>query len=147
MPRKRGAGLVLAVILGESPGRLFGCLPLADTGLRIKPGEMGQGTRHWRGGEHIERLARGAPSVPRDISPREGDWLPTYPTNPTFLWLPSQNGLLAEWPQRHRKTFVVRSTVWPVPVTISTLPSSLSGPFVVGIARSGPSRTSSAGVS
>src|SRR5882757_5885408 len=70
-----------------------------------------------------------------------------YPTNPTFLCVLSQNGLLAEWPQRQRKVRCARSTVWPVPVTISTLPSSLSGPLVVGVTASGPFLASSAGVS
>src|SRR6185436_1115553 len=41
---------------------------------------------------------------------------------PTSLWLPSQNGLFFEWPQRQRKHPFTRATTRPVPAVISRLP-------------------------
>jgi hypothetical protein len=41
---------------------------------------------------------------------------------PTRRWLPSQNGLAAEWPQRQSLVAVTRATARPVPAQISRLP-------------------------
>jgi hypothetical protein len=43
--------------------------------------------------------------------------------------VPSQKGLLAEPPQRHRRAAVTRSTVRPVPAQSSRLPRTRRGPF------------------
>src|SRR5689334_20389864 len=122
MPRKRGFGLAVIWAAVQAKGSVPA---LSRYAVADKDGRDGPGT---------ESL----------ISPLVGEIgsFGAYPTIPTRLWLPSQNGLLAEWPQRQRKTLVVRATVWPVPVTISALPSTLSGPLTVGVTLSGPSRTS-----
>src|SRR5882672_10750126 len=62
---------------------------------------------------------------------------------PNFLCVPSQNGLFDEPPQRHSQVCCVRSTVRPVPLQISRLPLTSSGPFFVGVIESGPSRLAS----
>jgi hypothetical protein len=58
--------------------------------------------------------------------------------NPTLWWLPSQNGLSADAPQRQRADFCVRVTVRPVPEQISTLPCKSNGPLGAGVTFSGP---------
>ena len=62
---------------------------------------------------------------------------------PAFLWLPSQNGLFADAPQRQRYVSVTRVTVRPVPLTISSGPVTLSGPSVAGTTFTAPLRTAS----
>jgi hypothetical protein len=47
--------------------------------------------------------------------------------------VPSQYGLRAEPPQRHRNTSVQRSTVSPVAETISIGPISFTGPFGISV--------------
>src|SRR5215472_2882678 len=67
----------------------------------------------------------------------------TVSEKPTRLWLPSQNGLFAEWPQR-QSVIVVRPpspNAWPIGSRISKSPSTRMEPlfctviFVVGISR------------
>ena len=57
--------------------------------------------------------------------------------------MPSQNGLFAEPPQRHSRAERVRSTVRPVPLQISRLPCTWSGPLRTGVISSGPPRAAS----
>ena len=66
-----------------------------------------------------------------------------YPVKPLLLCVPSQKGLFAEPPQRQSEACCVRSSVRPVPLTISRFPATFSGPFSVGVTESGPSRTGS----
>jgi len=68
-------------------------------------------------------------------------------TKPTLAWLPSQNGLFALWPQRHKRALVTRATTRPVPLVISRLPRICNGPLICRSICSGPSRTVSISVS
>src|SRR5713226_4651597 len=54
---------------------------------------------------------------------------------PTVLWLPSQKGLLAEWPQRQRLILVrpARPNGFPSGSTISKSPSTRRGPLWAGV--------------
>jgi hypothetical protein len=61
--------------------------------------------------------------------------------NPIFAWVPSQKGLLALPPQRHRFADSTRATTRPVPLTTSRLPRTRSGPLVCGSILKAPSRT------
>ena len=67
--------------------------------------------------------------------------------NPTLACVPSQKGLFCEWPQRQSHVFAVFASVVPVPETISSDPSILSGPFFVAVILRGPSRVASASMS
>src|SRR5262245_24202617 len=51
---------------------------------------------------------------------------------PLVLWEPSQNGLLAEWPQRHRPIAVrpAKPNAWPWGSQISKSPSILIEPLL-----------------
>ena len=53
--------------------------------------------------------------------------------NPAFWCEPSQKGLLADSPQRHKATLFPRHATRPLPVTSCTGPSSTSGPCNVGL--------------
>ena len=66
-----------------------------------------------------------------------------YDLKPTRAWLPSQNGLVLLAPQRHSRADSTRATTRPVPLMISMLPRTCSGPSVSGSMASGPSRTGS----
>jgi len=57
--------------------------------------------------------------------------------NPMRLCVPSQNGLLAEWPQRHSHTFSVTKRV-PSAAWNSIVPSTISGPLWIGLIFTGP---------
>src|SRR5882672_1338772 len=57
---------------------------------------------------------------------------------PILACVPSQNGLFDEPPQRHSQACCVRSTVRPVPLQISRLPVTSSGPFLAGVTASVP---------
>jgi hypothetical protein len=59
------------------------------------------------------------------------------------VWVPSQKGLLALPPQRHSRACVRRATTRPVPLVISRLPRTCSGPSSCGSISSGPFRTGS----
>ena len=52
-------------------------------------------------------------------------------TNPIFLWVASQNGLLLEWPQRHSTTAFPGGTTngTPSASTIVIGPVTFNGPF------------------
>src|SRR6185369_8465805 len=63
--------------------------------------------------------------------------------NPIRAWVPSQKGLFALPPQRHRRACCTRATTRPVPLMISKLPRTCSGPSVCGSTLSGPLRTAS----
>src|SRR6187549_1802308 len=63
--------------------------------------------------------------------------------NPIRACVPSQKGLLALPPQRHRRACWTRATTRPVPLVISRLPRTCSGPSVCGSTASGPLRTAS----
>jgi hypothetical protein len=54
---------------------------------------------------------------------------------PIRLWLPSQKGLLAEWPQRHREITVrpPNPNTWPEASQISNSPSIRNGPLLRGV--------------
>ena len=69
--------------------------------------------------------------------------IPSYERKPMRAWVPSQNGLFLLPPQRHSRADSRRATTRPVPLMISMLPRSCSGPSVVRRDRSGPSRTGS----
>ena len=55
----------------------------------------------------------------------------TGSVKPMRLWLPSQNGLFAEWPQRHNEITVLPANpnVAPVGSQISKFPSMRMGPL------------------
>src|SRR5215469_16888354 len=57
----------------------------------------------------------------------------TWSVKPLVLCEPSQNGLLAEWPQRHRLMAVRPASPngWPCGSTISKSPSILMGPLLL----------------
>src|SRR5215469_10085987 len=59
----------------------------------------------------------------------------TSSVNPTTLWVPSQKGLLAEWPQRQSEIFVRPASPkgFPPGSTISKSPSTRSGPLCEGV--------------
>ena len=48
---------------------------------------------------------------------------------PSRLWDPSHIGFFAEWPQRHRKTFVPSFTTVPPLFSTAQTPSTSRGPF------------------
>ena len=54
---------------------------------------------------------------------------------PNDLWVPSQKGLLAEWPQRQSEIFVRPASPkgFPPGSTISKSPSTRSGPLWEGV--------------
>jgi hypothetical protein len=62
-----------------------------------------------------------------------GDFARSLPSTvkPIFLWVPSQNGLFDQAPQRQRNVSVARLTVRPVPETSS------SDPWVDGVEKGG----------
>ena len=56
-----------------------------------------------------------------------------YDLKPMRAWLPSQKGLVLLAPQRHSRADSMRATTRPVPLMISMLPRTCSGPSVSGI--------------
>src|SRR5579862_792849 len=60
---------------------------------------------------------------------------------PIAAWVPSQNGFFALPPHRQSRVFVRRATTRPVPLVISRLPRTCSGPSTSGMIANAPSRT------
>src|SRR5262249_8879555 len=65
----------------------------------------------------------------------------TYPLNPIFLCVPSQNGLFFEPPQRQSHVCVPRQRSSPLPATSVRFPMTLSGPSFSGLISSLPPST------
>jgi hypothetical protein len=62
------------------------------------------------------------------------------PTKPIFLCVPSQNGFVAEPPQRHR-TMSRFSRIWPPAPDTFDGPAHFRGPFGLGVITSRPAPT------
>jgi len=58
--------------------------------------------------------------------------------NPAALWLPSQNGLFFDCPQRQSHVCAPRHRSHALPATIVRLPVTWSGPFLSGLIASFP---------
>ena len=77
------------------------------------------------------------------ISVPRGKQYQSSEQKPTRACEPSQNGLLPDPPQRHNRVDWVLNTVRPVPLQISTLPLSCSGPLATGVIVNAPPRSAS----
>jgi hypothetical protein len=54
----------------------------------------------------------------------------TSSLNPALAWLSSQNGLVADRPQRHSRASTMRLSTVPSAAMISMSPVTLSGPSI-----------------
>ena len=55
----------------------------------------------------------------------------TYPTKPLVLWLPSQNGFVADWPHLQIEVPFGFSTIVPSCKVTTQGPETFAGPLVI----------------